>query len=536
MAAKNTKKEAARCAALYCRVSTIDQGKADFSSLDTQEQMLRAECASKGWKVFRVYADTKSGATLERPELERLLHDAEQEHFDVILATKLDRISRSVKDFLELDDRLGKLGVDVVITTQHIDTTTPQGTMLRNILMAFAQFEREMIAERTRESAYARAQKGFWLGGNVPLGYDVVEKKLVANNEEAKLVRKIFEMYLETPSTKAVARNLNKNGYRTKVRRTRNGQTIGGGEFGHQLVHDILRNRIYTGQIKVNNEVFKGLHDDIVDEKLFARVQDRLDRSAVDTYSTYEGSPLLLLGTTKCGFCGANLTTYHATNGKDKVKHYYYKCTTVIKQGSHKCPSRLVPARELESFTRDLMLHTVREKGFFEAITSQIKDNSDDEIKQMNEERQELQGNLSAVQRKIDNILGNLADGIVGATVKKQLAEMLEDLENQKSTISSGIAELDTRIADVGETKFRKQALSRVLAEFGTLFEEASSEDKTRMLKTVISEIKVSAKSRETDGTLEFRLRGDGQLLRRWDQVINKRGAGLTPRVGWLRE
>ncbi|MDP2886767.1 MAG: recombinase zinc beta ribbon domain-containing protein, partial [Ignavibacteria bacterium] len=249
-----------------------------------------------------------------------------------------------------------------------------------------------------------------------------------------------------------------------------------------------------------------------------------------------EGSPLLLLGLTKCGFCEANLTTYFTSNGKNPLKHYYYKCTTVIKKGSHECPSRLVPAKDLEEFTQGLMLHTVKEKGFFDAITSQIRDNSDDELGQMAEERQRLSGNLAAVQRKADNLLGNLADGIIEKAAKRRMGKMLEDMENQKAAIQRATAELDTRMEEVSENKFRKQALNQVLKEFETLYGDAPVENKTRMLKTVISEIKVSAKSGEKEGTFEFRLRGDGKLVRRWNQVINQRGAGLTPRVGWLRE
>ena len=530
------KEQEAKRAALYCRVSTVEQGKADFSSLDAQEEMLRKECEAKGWTVSKVYIDTKSGKTLERPELIKLIQDAQEKKFDVVIATKLDRLSRSVKDFLELDEQLAKQGIDIVITTQHIDTTTPAGQMQRTIMMAFAQFEREMIAERTRESSYVRAQKGFWLGGNVPLGYNVVDKKLVVNENEASLVRKIFGMYLENPSTKAVARTLNSEGHRTKARTTRAGKKVGGKQFNYQLVHDILRNRIYTGFIKVNNEVFNGLHDAIVDDIIFDRVQKRLDQSSVDTFATYEGSPLLLLGTTKCGYCGANLTTYFASNGKDDVKHYYYKCTTVAKHGAHKCQSRLVPAMDLEAFAQNLMLHTAKDHGFFDAVTLQIRDNSDEEIAQLDEDRKKLAGNLSAIGKKAENIIENFTESVLDDATKKRLQTKLNELEKQKSGIQDRISKLDGQMDEIKGKKFDKRALARVLAEFEMLYREAPIEQRRQMLRTVISEIRVSAKRGDIEGSVEFKLRGNGTIVRKWNEVVNKRGVYSTPRVGWLRE
>ena len=151
-------------AAIYCRVSTYEQGKGDFSSLDSQEKMLRQYCETKSYAIYEVYRDTESGTTLERKFLQNLLVDATARKFNVLVVTKLDRISRNVKDFLDLDETLNKLGIDIIVTTQNIDTTTPQGAMMRTIMVAFAQFERDMIAERTREKLYNQAKSGYWGG------------------------------------------------------------------------------------------------------------------------------------------------------------------------------------------------------------------------------------------------------------------------------------------------------------------------------------------------------------------------------------
>ncbi len=537
MAPKTLKNQDKKIAALYCRVSTIDQSKADFSSLKTQEQMLREKCVREGWKVYKVYVDTKSGSTLDRPEIVKLLHDAEEKKFNVVVATKLDRISRSVKDFIELDEKLNSLGVDITLTTQPIDTTTPAGKMQRNVMMSFAQFEREIIAERTRESTYARAKKGMFLGGIAPLGYDNVNKRLEINKEEAALVNKIFKWYLESPSTRAISRKLNSEGYKTKIRTTKTGKRTGGIDFNYQLVHDILRNKLYLGLIKVGDKTYPGQHEQIIDDKLFDQVQKRLDLSTVEPFVTLEGSPLLLLGTTKCGQCGANLTTYFASNGKSPEKHYYYKCTTAIKKGATKCPSRLVPARDLEQFTSNLMIHTAEKEGFFEAITSQVQDNSSIELIQIGDDLQQLRGNLSSIDKKIDNIVSNLMDEVFENAAKKRLAVELENLSKRKEEIENRISEQSVVAGEIEGKKFEKQALRQILKEFESVYQTASDEDKKRMLRTFMYEIEVTSTKGDKEGSFEFKIRGNGTIVKEWNEVIKKtRGVGgLTPRVRGLR-
>ncbi|MFH1525995.1 MAG: recombinase family protein [Bacteroidota bacterium] len=193
-------------AAIYCRVSTFMQGAADYSSLNAQEDQLRAFCKGKDWEVAGVYKDTKSGGTLDRAELNNLLQDAEGEKFDVIVVTKIDRLSRSMIDFKNVTKQFYDLGLDFVSSTQNIDTTTSGGKFMQDIFVAFAEFERNMISERTRESLYQRAKQGHWGGGNAPLGFDVVNKKLEINATEAELVNKIFDYYVENQSTLEVAR------------------------------------------------------------------------------------------------------------------------------------------------------------------------------------------------------------------------------------------------------------------------------------------------------------------------------------------
>jgi DNA invertase Pin-like site-specific DNA recombinase len=184
-----------RRAALYCRVSTFDQNRGDYSSLEDQESRLRRAAEAEGYEVYDIYKEVASSATMERDQLRRLL--AELEHFDAVFVTKLDRLSRSMHDWCAINERMDECHVALVCTTQKIDTSTPMGRFFRDLLMLFAQFEREMIAERTYEKMAEQARRGCWGGGHQILGYDAVGKKLTLNETEAVLVRALFTKYLE---------------------------------------------------------------------------------------------------------------------------------------------------------------------------------------------------------------------------------------------------------------------------------------------------------------------------------------------------
>jgi hypothetical protein len=285
----------------------------------------------------------------------------------------------------------------------------------------------------------------------------------------------------------------------------------------------------------MNGERFMGLHESIIDEVLFERVQKRLDLSAVDTYATLEVSPLLLLGSTQCGFCGANLTTYFSNNGKNDVKHYYYKCTTTSKQDKKKCPSRLVPARDLEEFTQSLMLHTARKQGFFDAITAQIVDNSEEEVSELIADKTSLFGNLSAIDKKINNLTENFTQGILDEMLKEKLVAKLAEMETEKARVQQRILEISNNIDEIQLNKFQKSSLKNILKEFDSIISGSSIEEKRQLIKTIIEGIKISAKTGEKDGIVEFKIRGNGTLVKKWNEVAKQRGVSLTPRLGWLR-
>jgi DNA invertase Pin-like site-specific DNA recombinase len=267
-----------RCA-LYTRKSSDEGLDQAFNSLDAQREACQAYVKSQkgeGWRALATIYDDGgySGGTMERPALQRLLADIEADRVDVVVVYKIDRLTRSLTDFARMVDLFDRHGATFVSVTQAFNTTTSMGRLTLNVLLSFAQFEREVTGERIRDKIAASKSKGMWMGGNVPLGYDLPtegSRALVVNEAEAAAVRTIFSTYLELGSVHALQRWLDARGIRSKRRRTRAGRTIGGRAFSRGALFQLLRNRIYLGQIVHKDKVHDGLHPAIVDVALFER-------------------------------------------------------------------------------------------------------------------------------------------------------------------------------------------------------------------------------------------------------------------------
>ncbi|KAA0271018.1 MAG: recombinase family protein, partial [Chloroflexi bacterium] len=286
--------------ALYTRVSSRGQLDGDYNSLETQRERLEAYCKSQGWDVYRVYEDGGySAETLNRPALKDMLRDIASGKVQRVIAYKIDRLTRSVKDFHALMEIFEKSNVCFVSVTQSIDTSTPTGRLMRNILLDFAQFEREMTADRTRDKLHQRAQKGMWNGGTAPYGYGKKDKKLVVNPEEAKVVRFMFQQFADDPNLARMRAELHRRGWLTRA----------GGKWGKAVLHHILRNPVYCGETRFLEHTYKGEHESIVDETLFKRVQ------TAPPNRTHERTRIqrtfLLKGLAKCGDCGSFLTPHY---------------------------------------------------------------------------------------------------------------------------------------------------------------------------------------------------------------------------------
>ena len=320
-----------RCA-IYTRVST-DQGlDQDFNSLDAQYEASQAYIRSQahaGWMLVRAKYDDGgfSGGNTDRPALQRLLQDVRSGKIDVIVVYKVDRLTRSLADFAKLVELFDAHSASFVSVTQQFNTTTSMGRLTLNVLLSFAQFEREVTSERIRDKISASKRKGLWVGGMVPLGYDTKNRKITANEAEAERVRTIFRGYLRLGSLNLLMAELRKRGIVSKARTLKLGKTVGGIPFTRGPLAHLLRNRFYIGEVVFKGEVFQGEQPAILDRELFDAVQTKLDDQAREQTSLRGKSEALLVGRI-FDDAGNRMTPTHAR--KNGIKYRYYLSSALL--------------------------------------------------------------------------------------------------------------------------------------------------------------------------------------------------------------
>src|ERR1700754_2806183 len=294
------KPQVVRCA-IYTRVST-DQGlDQDFNSLDAQYEASQAYIRSQahaGWTLLRGKYDDGgfSGADTDRPALQQLLMDIQGGKIDVIVVYKVDRLTRSLADFAKLVELFDRHGVSFVSVTQQFNTTTSMGRLTLNVLLSFAQFEREVTSERIRDKISASKRKGLWVGGMAPLGYNTKDRKITVNDAEAERVRTIFRSYLKLGSLNQLMADLRKRGITSKLRTLKTGESVGGIPFTRGPLGYLLRNRFYIGEVIFKGEVLKGEQPPIIDRALFDAVQAKLEEQNNNHNTTRMKSEALLAG------------------------------------------------------------------------------------------------------------------------------------------------------------------------------------------------------------------------------------------------
>ncbi len=339
-----------RCA-IYTRVSTDERLDMEFNSLDAQREAAFAYIQSQkheGWLLVDDHYDDGgfSGGTMERPALRRLLRDVENRLIDVIVVYKVDRLSRSLADFARIVEALERHNVSFVSVTQQFNTTSSMGRLTLNILLSFAQFERVVIGERIRDKFAASRKKGIWMGGTPPLGYDVVDRKLVVNETEVELVRLIFKRFLRVGSATKLAQELRRAGHTTKSWVTQDGKPRRGKPIDKGALYKILGNRVYLGEAVHKGTSYPGEHAAIIDHATWGKVHAILAANAVARGNgTRAQTPALLRGLIFAP--GGHAMTPSHTRKAGKL-YRYYVATDAIRQGYRECPVRSVPAAEVE--------------------------------------------------------------------------------------------------------------------------------------------------------------------------------------------
>jgi DNA invertase Pin-like site-specific DNA recombinase len=324
----------------------------EFSTLDAQREVCERYIQSQvgnGWAVLADRYDDGgfTGANLERPAFQKLLEDVNDGRVDVVVVYKGDRLSRSLLDFARVMHHFSKRGVDFVSVTQNFSTADAMGRLTLNMLMSFSEYEREMITERTRDKIAAARRRGKWTGGTVPLGYDVVDKKLVVNEAEAELVREVFDLYQEHRSVLAAVAELNRRSRTTKQHVCVSGRTRGGLAWQKNAVLRVLRNPLYAGYMSHGTTLHAGEHSAIIPGDLYHRTQALLDGASSRTRDHSRNPDYLLRGVIRCA-CGRALTP--ASSRKHGKEYRYYRCVTRDSRGGDACRARPLSASAIEDF------------------------------------------------------------------------------------------------------------------------------------------------------------------------------------------
>jgi len=341
--------------AIYTRKSTSEGLEQDFTSLDAQRESAESYIASQksqGWVVLPEKYDDGgfTGANTDRPAIQKLLSDIEDGKINCVVVYKVDRLSRSLLDFVQLLELFEKNNVTFVSVTQHFNTNSSMGRLTLNILLSFAQFEREIISERTKDKMAAARKKGKWLGGRPILGYDLdrANQKLVINENEAELVKKIFNLYINEKSILTVAKILNEMGNKTKGYITKSGKAMGNVKFKNSNVQQIVKNVLYTGKVSYAGQLYPGEHKAIISDELFNKVKEIMAKNRVSREPSKNAKSIGLLNKLlRCKPCDSAMFYTYAKKGN--LKYGYYICSNAQKRGYANCPTRSVNAQDIEN-------------------------------------------------------------------------------------------------------------------------------------------------------------------------------------------
>ncbi len=345
--------------AIYTRVSTDNQAEKEFNSCEAQEAKIKSFIKSQeDMEVFKVYTDAGfTGANTNRPALGQMLLDIQDNKIDLVISYKIDRLTRSPRDFYGLIELFDKHDVDFFSVTERFDTSTPSGRLLRNIMLTFAQFERELTSERTKDKLFERAQKGLWNGGSVPFGYRAENKKLLINKKEAKIVSMLFDSYISSRSLAGAYDDLKNAGVTDRK----------GMPFSKSTIFFILRSPLYIGMIRYHDKVFQGVHEPIISEMIFntAQTVHKEKPFRMRLYKQFS-----LAGIIKCKNCDSFMTPcYTNKNNKDKMKrYYYYRCTKTLKRDWADCNTKQVSADRRESYVFETIERISQDTHYLDSL------------------------------------------------------------------------------------------------------------------------------------------------------------------------
>jgi site-specific DNA recombinase len=481
-----------RCA-IYTRKSSDEGLQQEFNSLDAQREAAEAYIASQkaeGWICLPERYDDGgfTGGNMDRPALRRLLADIDAGGVDCVIVYKVDRLSRSLLDFARIMETFERQNISFVSVTQHFNTTNSMGRLTLNVLLSFAQFEREIIGERIRDKIAASRARGKWTGGTPILGYDVDRSnggpKLVVNAVEATRVRAIFELYLELGSLLPVVAELERRGWLNKAWTTRDGRKRGGLVFDKCRLHNLLTNVLYVGKVRHKAELYAGEHEAIVPDDVFDRVQRQLQRngrSATAPHRNRHGA--LLRGLLYCKACGRAMS--HTFSCKGAKRYRYYTCTNAVKSGRCKCPSRSLPAAEIEAAVIDQIRCIGEDPALLAETLGQARSQAEGAIERLAGERRTLERGLSRCHAEIGRLAASEPTDAATARVA--------DLDDQIRKTEQRLAEIAAQLADRKQDLLNEADVSAALADFDNVWTALSPREQVRLIGLLVTRVEYDA-------------------------------------------
>jgi len=480
-----------RCA-VYTRKSTEEGLEQEFNSLDAQresaEAFIRSQ-AHEGWTCLPQRYDDGgfTGGNMERPALKRLLTDIGAGTIDLVVCYKVDRLSRSLLDFAKMMEKFEAQGVSFVSITQQFNSATSMGRLILNVLLSFAQFEREIIAERTRDKVAATRRKGKWAGGTPLLGFDLDPRggRLLVNEEEALRVRAIFALYLEYQALLPLVQELERRGWVGKRWQTRKGRTRGGAPFTKTSLYRLLTNVVYAGKVRYKDEVHDGEQPALIDADTFGRVQAllRCHGPALGAPCTNRFSSLLK-GLLRCVPCDCAMTPAHTTR-KGSQRYRYYVCSGAQKRGWQTCPSKSIPAAQIEQLVVGQIQQMGRDPQVLHDVLAQVRQQDDARLAEMEAERAGLERDLVRGQGEARRLLGEIGAGESNGRVVSRLA----DLQERVGQVEQRIARLRSQMEAVQQERLDEAEATQALAGLDSAWETMTLAEQAQIVGLLVSRV-----------------------------------------------
>jgi len=475
-----------RCA-IYTRKSTEEGLAQEFNSLDAQREASEAfiqSQRSEGWVTLPERYDDGgyTGGNMDRPAMQRLLAEVEAGRVDCVVVYKVDRLSRSLLDFARIMEAFEQHGVSFVSVTQQFNTTTSLGRLTLNILLSFAQFEREIIAERTRDKISAARRKGKWTGGHPVLGYDLAPRggRLLLNPAEAQRARAIFELYLAHQALIPVVEELNRRGWRTKQWTTRDGKPAGGNVFTKNRLFRMLTNALYIGKVEYHGGLYAGEHEAIIDSATWERVQQTLHRNGrtggAEVRNRYGA---LLKGLLHCATCNAGMI--HTYTVQRSRRYRYYVCINAQQKGWKTCATKSVSAPAIETAIVEQVRRIGAAPEVLAATLRELRVHASEKADQLRQEEQ-------ALSRELRRLNGELvhAASLVGS---QPMTDRLADLQDRIATVERRLAEIEKEQQVIEAEAIDEEDVAEALRQFGPVWECLTTREQADLIRAVIERI-----------------------------------------------